>query len=210
MLWGHVQRRPHQRADTGHGRVSSAITERTVLQDLGDAKVEDLDERLPVFARRAEEVFWLQIPMNDPNGVRFGNGFTGLQDEVNGLSNFEPPFLPEPSSEIAPFQVLDHLVGDPIAQHRHVEDASHMLALDVCRGPRLAHEASDGIRVLQYLRLREFDSDSRIQVNVLGCPNHAHATATEPSLDAISPIENVPFVHANCWFDQFRRHSVAD
>jgi hypothetical protein len=57
--------------------------------------------------------------------------------------------------------------------------------------------------VLQYLLLRELDSDSRVQVNVMGRPNDPHAAAAELSLDAISSIENIPFPHADGWFTNF-------
>lgn len=85
-----------------------------------------------------------------------------------------------------------------------------MITLDVRRGPGLAHEALDGIRVLQYFLMGEFDSDSRVQVNVMGGPDNAHAATPESSLDAISSIENIPFMHVDRWFNHFRRYDVAD
>ncbi len=133
--------------------------------------------------------------MHDTDGVRRRDRGSDLQHEIDRLHDCERSFLFQPPSEIAALEEFDDLKWIPIIKYNDVENAGDMLTLYVRRRPGFADEASDGIRVLQYFRLRKFDGDSRIQEDMLSRPNDTHTPATELSLDAISSIENVAFIH---------------
>ena len=81
------------------------------VEHLRDAEVEHLDRRLPSERRTQKRLRRLEVPVNDAERVRLGEGVAGLQHEVDGLLDRQRAPLLEPRGEVAALQVLHHHVG---------------------------------------------------------------------------------------------------
>ena len=93
LLGRHVGGRPHRRPRDGQ-RVAG-----TLLHDLGEPEVRDLDAP----ARGHHEVLGLQVPVDDPAGVRVGEARQDALEDARGLEQRETG---EPPSQRPAVEVL--------------------------------------------------------------------------------------------------------
>src|SRR6202142_4227751 len=105
--------------------------------------------------------------MNDAEGMRFGDDLAGLQDEVDRFFEGQGATLLEPMVQVPTFQELHHHVWSAGFQRAHVEDAGHVLALDLDRVAGFAGEAADRLGVGQHLGQEKLDGDLFIQPDVV-------------------------------------------
>ena len=115
-------------------------------------KSSTLMDELPVGAPDAEEVRGLEVAVDDAERVRVGDGDAGLEHELDRLLERERAALLEHGGEVAPLEVLHHHVRSAGLERADVEDAGHVLARDLHRGPGLAGEAGDDLRASEHLR----------------------------------------------------------
>ena len=84
--------------------------------ELGDAEVEDLDEVGPVVATADEQVVRLEIAVNDPGGVRGLIASAGLQTEIGGAADGQPPLALQERGQALADQILHDDVGVPSSE----------------------------------------------------------------------------------------------
>jgi hypothetical protein len=81
--------------------------------------------------------------MHDPDRVRLGDRFADLQHQLGDFRDRQRYAMREYMREVFAFEVLHHDVGHTARQVPDVAHAHDVRALDLRRGPGLAHEALD-------------------------------------------------------------------
>ena len=118
------------------------------FSDLGDAEVEDLDERRAVGPRGEEEVRRLEVAVDDAERVRLGDApRTPGGRSSTASATASAPALRDEVAEVAALEVLHHHVGRAGLERADVDDAGDVLALELHGRARLAEEARDRLGV---------------------------------------------------------------
>ena len=171
LLGRHVERGSHDGVRLRHRHAPGGRP-----RDLRDAEVEHLDGELPVGPTDAEEVRRLEVAVHDAERVRLGDGLARLQHELGGLLHRQRAALARARpTRSRPCEVLHDHVRSAVVERAHVDDARHVLALDLHRRARLALEAGDGVAVLQHLGQQELDRHPLVELQVMGGDDDAHA-----------------------------------
>ena len=88
--------------------------------------------------------------MHDTEPMRVGNGLAGLQHELHRLLDWKRPVLLQPRAQIAAIQVFHYHIGSAIFERTNIDNASHMLALDLDRRACFARETPHYLGVAKY------------------------------------------------------------
>ena len=111
-------------------QLSSSVSR--FLHHFAGAEVGDLGDGLAVALAGEEHVGRLQIAEHHATAVRLLHGFAHLQEQVDGLTQIELA-RPRVLSEAHPVEVLAHEVERAVGKRAHVDDARHVLGLELER-----------------------------------------------------------------------------
>lgn len=140
-----------------------AVSE-TILFELRDAEVEQLEQRAAVGSRGQEQIRRLQIAMHDAGRVGLGQRLARLQHIGDGLRYRQRAALLDDALQVAPRQVLHHDVGQTLFQVSYVVDLRHVVAAESCGNARLALEARQDVLARRVaVRLHELDGNPAVQ-----------------------------------------------
>ena len=204
LLGRHVKRRAHHGRCLRHAHVGPGPAQ---PRHLRDPEVEDLDREEPVVSPDAEQIGRLQIAVDDPQPVRVGDGLARLQDELDGLLDRKRPSLLKPRAEVAALQVLHHHVRSAGLQRPDVDDARHVLALDLDRRASFPREPRHGFGIAQRVGKQELDRHPLVELDVVGSDDDAHAARAEDLVDAVLAGEDVALTNARHDFGRTAAHA---
>jgi hypothetical protein len=199
LLGRHVAGRAHDRAGLGrrrHGGRHDRQVRRSGLDQLGEAKVEDLDE--PVL--RDHEVLGFQIPVNNPRGVGLGESVGHLCADLEELAGGHR-LLDDEVPQRPPLDDL-HRDVDHSVRGADVVDSYDVGVVQRRGRARLLLEALAPLRIQRNLGGKDLDRDFASEPGVPGPIHLTHPTraerrenliGTEPrsSPDHKSPITNL-------------------
>ncbi len=148
-------------------------------------RIEHLDTDCPVLPSNAEEVRRLQVPVDDAQLVRLGDGLAGLEYEVDRLLHRQRTASPEPGVEVDAVEELHDHEGGPGLERAHVEHAGDVLVRDLCGRPRLTGETGESFLVSEHLRHEKLDGDLRLEPEVVRSDHDAHGAGAQHALDSI-------------------------
>jgi hypothetical protein len=148
--------------------VSAGIGARVLSADgeLGDAEVEQLDRGRPVGTTRDEEVGRLEVSVDDPGRVHFGERLTGLKRDLARLRDRQRSGTGDELSEVAPLEVLHDDVGHPVVERAHVVDAGDVVAPDHGGDAGFAEESARRRSCLRRLGQEKLDGDVLLEPEV--------------------------------------------
>ncbi len=89
------------------------------------------------------------------------------------------------------------MYGDAALELPHVDDARHVLALDLHRRTRLAHKPRDGLRALQRLGQQELQRDPLVELHVVGGDHYAHPSDPEDALDPVLARDDIALANGS-------------
>jgi hypothetical protein len=98
------------------------------VQSFGDSEVHDLDHASAHAHRRQEEVLRLDVAMNDPGLVRFGEAHASLDRVVDGAIHRQATLALDQRIQIDPLQVLHHEIRCPVGKKADVHHPNHVIA----------------------------------------------------------------------------------
>ncbi len=189
--------------------LTSRLAPGALRRDLRDPEVEHLDGEAIVCAPDAEEICGLQVPVNDAQRVRLGDGLAGLENELNGLFGRHHTALLEPGREVAALQVLHDHVRSTVLKVPNVDHTRDVLALDLDRGPGFPRETRHGFGVPEGLGQEELQRDFLVEMDVMSGDDHAHAADSKNTLDAIFAGEDIALAYSRCRVGIALHHTLA-
>ena len=168
-----------------------------VGEDLGDAEVEHLEQRPAVEALGDEEVGGLDVAVHDADGVSLGDGFAGLEHEVDGVGGRERAGAAHAIAKRFAVELLHDHEGLAALEGTHVQHATDVLALE------LGHDASFALETLEGARVgaveHELDGDRLLELEVIRREHHAHAAAAELAHDAVLARDDIAGTDVGSW-----------
>ena len=191
LLGRHVERRADDRRRVGERH----LPDRARAKDLGDAEIEDLQQRRSVQAARDEEILRLEIAMHDPGGMRLDERLARLEDVLDGVGDGQRALLLAQLREVHALEELEDHERAILGVAADVVDARDMLALETDRGARLAHEALDVALAGQGMRQDELQRDGLVEIDVPCRNDDAHAAGPEHALDTVLAGDDVAGSH---------------
>ena len=90
---------------------------------------------------REEEIARLDVAMNDPGGVRFGDAVARLEDQLHGVGNRVICAIFQLFGEVLADELLHHDVGFPLRRRPDVHHANDVLAHQPRRRLRFSENA---------------------------------------------------------------------
>jgi hypothetical protein len=187
LLRGHVERCPEDGAAAGkrkwRGPVARAL-------DLRHAEVDDLREERIEIALHEEHVVRLEVPMDDPRGVRLRQALEDLGDDVHRVGERDAPRTAEALPEVLAAKELHHEVRAAVLR-AGVEHRDDVRTLDGAHRPRLAREAADHLLVGGELGIDELDRDALAEAEVLRLVHRAHAAVADEPPDHVPAGERL-------------------
>ncbi len=180
LLGRHVTGGPHDapRGDVGAARPAERGRE------LRDAEVEDLDRLPPRRAIDEEEVLRFDVAVHDAARMGLGQPLARLDDVFGGARHVETTSAPDDGPEVLPLQVLHDDVGCPVVGDAEVEDARHVLALELCGCLGFLGEARQGLGVADRVLAQELERDRLVELQVRGRDDDPHPALAENTVDA--------------------------
>jgi hypothetical protein len=131
--------------------------------------------------------------MDDAGRVRLGQRRADLDRVERRLVRRERAALLQDRSEVGSGEVLHHHVGSAVVEVPDVVHLGDMLAAKASRRARLAHEALDGLGVVERRREHELDRPQLVQIEVRGRDDDAHTAHAENALDPVFTGEHLSF-----------------
>ena len=141
--------------------------------------------------------------MNNSKLVGLRESDASLKDELHRLGDGQWTVLREPVGEIAPFEEFHDDVRRAVFKRADIEDASHVLALDLHRRSGLAHEAPRRDRGPPLLRQEQLDRHELVELHVVGSDNDAHAPYAKDALHAVLAREHLALMQTELLQTEF-------
>ena len=163
--------------------------------ELGEPKIEELDDLLALFALHEKDVFRLQITVNDARAVRFGKALCALTDDANRGREVEKPNPRHAVVERLALEELHCNEGPAIVEPTGVVDVDDVRALDARSGPSFAEKTLDDDAGRAELGGEHLDRDVLAERELLGFVDRSHAAATDFTDHAIFAGEQL--AHGN-------------
>ena len=162
---------------------------------LGDAEIEDLDRWQAPRARGEEEIGRLDVAVNDPSGVRLGEGLARLAHIRRRLLRREDAALIEHRLQVGSLEVLHDDEGRAGLEPPHVVHRRDMPAVQPRDRARLAEEALHALHVAEHRRQHELDGAQLEEIDVRRRDDDAHGPDAEDALDAVLAGEDLTDPH---------------
>ncbi len=191
----HVERRTHYRPlgrDTESGRIHR-------VKELRYPEIQNLRDHAAVFAAVEEDVFGLQISMNDPDRMRLVEGTGDLPKQLDHEGRLEPAQLRRGLLEVESFEKLHDEERSSFELRRDV-GVGHphdVLALDLSADPRLALETRNRGGVGGGRAVQQLEGEVLPRVHVLDDVDDAHPATAKLANDSIARCNLVDF-HQGC------------
>ena len=140
-------------------------------------------QNLHLPARRDKNIRRLDIPMNDPLGMR------RLQ-RVGNLDRHSQQFLylerlsPHHLRQRLPFKQLHHDKMLPLVLFDRMDGANVGMIQRGCR-PRLPLKSLQQLRILRHFRRKKFQRHAPSELSILGFVHHAHAATAQLTRDFV-------------------------
>lgn len=151
--------------------------------DFCDPKIEEFHKICPL-ARTQENVFGLDVAMQNTTFVGGSEGLSKLFADVDGVGFTEGRTAREPLSEAFSEKKLHFNIRATVAGDAHVEDFDDVGRRNGCGEASLAVQAGDQIGGGRKLGIEDFDGDGAVQEQVLGNIHGAHASLADAALNA--------------------------
>ncbi len=129
-------------------------------------------------------ILGFDVPVHDPQHVRFGERVAGLEHVVHGPRDGERAAL-EQAPEVLAHQVLHDHVGAALEEASHVVNTNHVVGCDLRREAAFAHETLHERRVLERLRFQVLDGHALIEREVPRDHDDADAAFGDRLLDEV-------------------------
>ncbi|MCU0684060.1 MAG: hypothetical protein MUF34_17765 [Polyangiaceae bacterium] len=188
LLGRHVKGRAEDRPRRG-GRRALVIGRRRVVEQLGDAEVEHLDEGRAVVARGEQQVLGLQIAVHHARRVRPIERQRRLPQPLDhqrrGLR-----FRAGNGPQIAALQEFHHQEGGAVelVGHVGVDHPHHVLALQTHPDARLAPETLDGAPVEPGVSVQKLERQKLARAPVFDHEDRTHTPRAEvPNRSILAP-----------------------
>ena len=158
--------------------------------DLGDAEVEDLDQRGAVAAPHDEQVRRLEIAMDDTAGVRLGDRGAGLDHVADREPGRKRSALDE-RCEVVALQELHHDVRQAVGRAPDIEHAAHVIGAKAGCRARLVKEAiGDGL-IARELGAHHLHRDLLLELEVGRGHDDSHPADPDHSVDSKPPGDDI-------------------
>jgi hypothetical protein len=132
--------------------------------------------------------------VNDAERVGLGDRLTRLEHVTRReLHGQRAPALKDTRQVLAVHEFHDH-VWRTRRQRPHVDDARHVLGVDLGRRLRFACKSRNHVWVRRGLRQEELEGDALVELDVHRRHDDAHPSLTEDSVDSVLPRNDVPLV----------------
>ncbi len=148
------------------------------LDPLGQPEIENLDA-----GRRDHDVRRLEVAVNNPQGVRCGNGVGGFDRVAQRLMPWQQTLL-QYFVESCAFDILHDQVGKavPLAD---IVQAANVWMVERGNGAGFALKPVMGIGALREFRANHLDGNGSAQSSVAGTKHLAHSTFAKLGKDLI-------------------------
>jgi hypothetical protein len=184
LLGAHVGGRPEHRPFAREARLRLApLVDRRV--ELREAEIEDLGEELALLVVREEQVFGLEVAVDDAGGVRAREAAAGLRGHRERHAHVDRALVGHPLVERLALEQLEHQERAPVVEAPRVVHVADVGAADGGGGARLAEEALDDDDARGQLLREDLDRDTLADVDVLGLVHGRHPPAAELPRDAV-------------------------
>ena len=189
LLRRHVLGRAHD-----HARPREALLQLPGDLELGDAEVEQLEQRRALGPGGDHHVVGLEIAVHDRGFVRGLDALDHLhrvlervrvREALPGLVEIFVERLQRP-----PLEVLEHDEGQAVRRLIHVHDADHVRALDLGGDLGLLEEALDEAGAARELGVEELERHERAQHLVAGLVDRAHAAVADQAIQAVLVVDD--------------------
>ena len=170
LLGRHVDGRPHERPGAGLDGI-----ERRLLQ-LGYPEVEDLDSFAFGMVRvgNHEQVVRLQIPVDDPLGVRRPQRRRRLIGKLERGRHRQHPHPPQ-ARPGSPLEQLHYQERGAAGEHTRIEDLDDVRVANGVGGPRFVQEPPQQLLVVGVIGMQDLDRHPPPDRRVLGQVDSAHS-----------------------------------
>ena len=101
----------------------------------------------------------------------------------------------EQARQILTLEQLHHDVRRAVVERPDIGHPAHVLAAQLRRRTRLAHEPLEHRRLGRGLGQERLERDRLLQVQVASGDDHTHATATDHAVDPVFPRNDLADVH---------------
>ena len=180
LLGRHVVRRADERAGAGQLDLLRGLK----AHDLGDAEVDDLEQRRSTRFLDDKDVVRLEIAVDDADRVRCRQTGAQLAHQRRDLGQGQATRL-HALTQRAALQVLHDVVLAAAFQLADVEDVDEVDVANAADEPRLLQKARGRILLAHHLAAQDLDGGLVAQGAVLGGIDHAHATLADQRDDAV-------------------------
>ncbi len=153
---------------------------------LRDAEIQDLQDRGSVGPARDEEVFWLEVAMNDTERVRLREALAGFEQHVDRFADRERRVARgEKIVEVAALEVLEHDERSPGVGAAEIEHAHDVVAAQARRGASLVVGAFADQPLVGQVLAYDLDRHRAVEVELRRFPDDAHPSDADELLDSV-------------------------
>jgi hypothetical protein len=179
LLWRHVCRR------TDHGSRGGLKADVFVLavDQLGDAKVEQLDELGTVGGRYDDDIVGLEIAMDDADCMRGAEAITDLHE--HGECAREVDASAGPLAEALAAEQLHDDERRAVLQLDEVGDVDDVAMTDAVDRLRFLKKPQHGVAPARIVRAQQLERDLAAELDVLGPIHVAHAAFAEQLVEPV-------------------------
>jgi hypothetical protein len=162
-----------------------------VRETLGDAEIEDFQDRVTVVATRQEEVRRLDVAVDERQRVRFGEPLARFEHEPNGLGRSERTDSSEKRFEPDAFEPFHDEVRFAALERAHVVHPRDVLSLEERCRTRFVHETHHEFRVALEVRANDLQRHLRFESQVGRLEHDPHTAFADELADSITAADEV-------------------
>jgi hypothetical protein len=195
LLWRHVLGRADGVADAGLVQRAALV-----VDELGHAEVEELDDVVAPILLREEDVLGLEVSVNDRRVVHGDHRVGDLQPDAQCAIQARDADGGEQLGDAAPLEELHDVAGEALSGEEvgHLDD---VLVADLIDRARFTLEALDRLRVLREPPTQHLERDASPEDLVLREVDAAHAALAEQIdelvvADGLADLRHAAFVVA--------------
>jgi len=157
------------------------------LRDLGKTEVQNLGEIPDATLGGQEDVFWLEVAVNDARLVRFFEGAAHLDHDAYRALRVQRAFGSNELREVLADEVLHHEVASAVVELTIEKHARGVGVRELTHRARLATEAGNQVTAREIARVEDLDRHVAIHIGLLGFVDGPHAALADLLDDAELP-----------------------
>src|SRR5260370_934741 len=169
------------------------VPARAQARYLRNPEVKQLDGhaiRLP----DAKKIGGLEVAVNYPEVVGFGQCLTGLEGEVYSVFDRQRTLATETRREVLTLEIFHHHVRHAAFERRDIRHSGDVFVLDLHRRAGFPLEAHDGLGVVDRVGQEQLDCHALVEFQMSRGHDDAHAADSEDALDEVPTVENVAYL----------------